>query len=81
MGLLSKVNAILGVDIPRTRLEFMARPRPYPYDVTANLALTDGAGGANTFPAAYTSLIPAGTYDFGVNKRRIRTIKKNFAKL
>jgi len=59
------------VEIPRMRLEAMARPRPYPYDTAANLALTDGAGGADTFPAAYTALIPAGTYDFGDVPNRI----------
>ena len=64
MGLLAKVNAILGVDIPRVRMDQMERPRPYPYDVTEILALTDG-GVADTFPAGYTELIPLGTYDFG----------------
>jgi len=71
MGLLSKVNALLGVDIPNMRLENIGRPRPYPYDVTAILALTDG-GAPNTFPAGYTALIPAGTYDFGDSPNRIQ---------
>jgi len=64
MGLLAKVNAILGLDIPRMRLDHMDRARPYPYDTTAILSLTDG-GVPDTFPAGYTQLIPAGTYDFG----------------
>jgi len=64
MGLLAKVNSILGVDLPRIKMDHLERPRPYPYDVTAILALTDG-GAPDTFPVGYTQLIPAGTYDFG----------------
>jgi len=64
MGLLAKVNTILAIDIPRIKMDHVERPRPYPYDVTEILALTDG-GVANTFPVGYTELIPLGTYDFG----------------
>lgn len=64
MGLLAKVSSILGLDIPRMRLDHMERPRPYPYDTTAILTLTDD-GAPDTFPAGYTQLIPVGTYDFG----------------
>jgi len=71
MGLMNKVNALLGVDIPHMRLENIGRLRPYPYDVTATLALTDG-GAPNTFPAGYTALIPAGTYDFGDSPNRLQ---------
>lgn len=39
-----------------------ARPRPYPY--TPSDALTLTAGAADTFPVAYTELIPINTFDF-----------------
>lgn len=39
-----------------------ARPRPYPYDVTEDLELTDG--GADTF-GDYVELIPKETFNFG----------------
>lgn len=40
-----------------------ARPRPFPYDTTTELQLTDG-GVVDTF-GNYTELIPIGTFDFG----------------
>ena len=73
MGLMNRVNAILATDIPRMRLEEIGRRRPFPYDVAATLALTDG-GAPNTFPAGYTALIPAGTYDFGDSPNRIQVV-------
>lgn len=39
-----------------------ARPRPFPYDTTEELQLTDG--GVDTF-GNYVELIPIGTFDFG----------------
>jgi len=40
-----------------------ARPRPFPFDTTEELQLTDG-GGADAF-GAYVELIPVGTHNFG----------------
>jgi len=46
------------------------RNRPYPYDSRVTLTLNDG-GGADAW-GAYTQLIPAGTFDFGVPPNRIK---------
>ena len=45
------------------------RPRPYPYDVTQVLVVTDG-GAPDTF-GVYLLCIPVGTYDFGDPENRI----------
>lgn len=63
-------EAILANEIPRMRLEAISRPRPYPWDVRVDLTLTDG-GAADTFPVAYTLLLPATTYDFGDAPNRV----------
>jgi hypothetical protein len=42
-----------------------ARPRPYPYDTGVVFSCTSHATEVNTFPVAYTSLIPETTFAFG----------------
>jgi hypothetical protein len=52
-------------DISAVGLTKIARSRPYPYDTGAVFSCTSHATEVNTFPVAYTSLIPEGTFDFG----------------
>ena len=47
------------------------RLRPYPYDATESITLTDG-GAPDTFPANYTEIVPRGTYDFGDSPNYLR---------
>lgn len=59
-------------DLGKIEHNFIDRPRPYPYDVTAVLTVTDG-GVANTF-GAYTELIPINTFDFGDINNRVQVL-------
>lgn len=60
------------LDLGRINLNFIHRPRPYPYDVSVFLTIND-SGVANTF-GAYTQLIPITTYDFGDVKNRVQVL-------
>lgn len=50
-----------------------ARPRPFPYDTTTELQLTDG-GAPDDF-GAYVELIPIGTHDFGDTPNYVQIAK------
>ena len=60
------------VDLGRLEHDIVNRPRPYPYDVTSVLTITDG-GVANTF-GGYTELIPKETFDFGDDNNRVQVL-------
>jgi len=59
------IDSVIAADLDRGISEHdeFARPRPYPYTPSEVLTLT--AGAIDTFPAAYTTLIPQNTFDFG----------------
>lgn len=68
------LGIILGSNLDRATIEHndYARPRPFPYIPSENLALT--AGAADTFPVAYTELIPINTYDFGDSPNMVQVV-------
>jgi hypothetical protein len=55
----------VGADLAAIEHKWDARPRPYPYDTGVVLSCTSHATEVNTFPVAYTSLIPETTFAFG----------------
>ena len=59
-------------DLSYIEHDMINRPRPYPYNVSNFLTITDG-GAANVF-GNYTQLIPINTYDFGDDPNRVQVL-------